>query len=68
MSKYIAKYSLVKQLEDLKDGANIHNINSLLNLYYVRIRQYNRKMEDCDIEYVQETEEQIRVYIRENSK
>jgi len=43
IEKYTAIYSLVKDIEDLKDGANIHRINTLLAHYYISIRQYKHK-------------------------
>ena len=64
MKIYKENYSLVKQIEDMKDGANIHRINSLLNLYHVRIRQYNRRSEGCDLQYVKVAEDKIRAYIK----
>ena len=66
--KYKVIYSLEKEIEDLKDGSNVHDINSLLNLYHIRVIVYNRTYCPDKMKEIKETEEIIRKYIKENGK
>jgi len=64
MKIYEANYNIVKQTENKKTGANVHHVNSLLNLYHVRIKQYNRG--SINIKEVEEIENKLIEFIKKD--
>ena len=65
MKKYPTNYDLIREGETLATGANIHDVKSKLNLYQVRINQYNRDYRKNDWEYVKEAEKMLEDLIKE---
>ena len=58
-------YALVKKAEDMIDGKNIHRIKGAVNLYCIRVQQYNRKAKGCDKAYVKYAEDKLRELVKE---
>ncbi len=68
MKKYPTNWELIREGETLATGANIHEVRSKLNLYQVRIHQYNRDYKPFDWEYVKESEKMLEDLIIEMRK